>query len=203
MTKTITKIIAGLGVVAGLGIAALPLSTYANTSASKNIPVTVTINDTIGTVEPSCTSTAGQGAAGAVIGSVCEIDGSSNAGITIKLKATSSTALTHSDTSTTIAAIGATANLTDAAFIGGGATEGWGFKFDAGSTANLNVSDTSGTGGTNYGNWNGITASDVVIAKSTAAVTMNGAELKFRTVTPASQKPGVYTGAVTLTVTTP
>ena len=40
----LTKTIAALGVVAGLGVAALPLSSYA---ANTNVPVTVTVDDQI------------------------------------------------------------------------------------------------------------------------------------------------------------
>lgn len=42
MSKKITKVIAGLGVVAGLGIAALPLSSYA---ATNNLDVEVTVGE--------------------------------------------------------------------------------------------------------------------------------------------------------------
>jgi len=46
MTKT-TKIIAALGVVAGLGVASLPLSSYAAASVSGNAKVNVTVTEAI------------------------------------------------------------------------------------------------------------------------------------------------------------
>jgi len=49
MTKVITKVIAGLGIVAGLGVAALPLSSYA---AEAFIPVQVTVGSAAGITTP-------------------------------------------------------------------------------------------------------------------------------------------------------
>ncbi len=205
MAKRITKIIAALGVVAGLGIAALPISSYAAEESSQDVTVRFTINETTGTVAPSCESnTAGStGAAGEAIEGTCDLGGSSNTGIQIKIKdKDSTTAATHTDNTTTIPALSGTANLTDSAFAfanlgtgnlpSGGA---WGYKFTAGSTAGLTVQG-------NYGNWNGVTASDVTVAQADAAVNMNGAKFDFRAVTPASQKPGVYSDIVVVTVTT-
>ncbi len=53
MSKTLTKVIAALGVVAGLGVAALPLSSYA---ADADLPVTVVVEKT-GAGAPECTGT--------------------------------------------------------------------------------------------------------------------------------------------------
>ena len=57
MSKTITKVIAALGVVAGLGVAALPLSSYA-ASITSDIPVTVTVEGlfSVAPTDPAATA---------------------------------------------------------------------------------------------------------------------------------------------------
>ena len=205
MTKNITKIIAGLGVVAGLGIAALPLSSYA--ANPQNVLVSVTIEPTAGTVEPLCNnSTApveGSGGAGETITTdTCAILGSSNAGINITIQdSDATTALTYS--SYTIPAIPVTAELTDALFaysnissINAGAG-GWGYNF---AVVGTNITSSSA-------NWNGVPAynSPTTIASSTSSTTATalttGSNIKFRAVTPTTQAPGTYTDTVILTVT--
>lgn len=198
MTKAITKVIAGLGIVAGLGVAALPLSSYAASEESSNVTVNVTINDTIGTVSPDCANSSGEGAAGTSINSSCGISGSSNAGISILIKDADST-LNLVSGSNTIAPIGGV--LTDANFaftnianINAG-NGGWGYAV-ASSDAGITV--TSG-----YTDYNPITATDVKVAGTTAASTVSNTSINFRAVTPASQAPGTYTDTVVVTVTTP
>ena len=198
MTKNITKIIAGLGIVAGLGIAALPLSTYAG---SDDIVVRVTIDETVGTVEPDCsTSAAPAGAAGVPLDSTCGIDGVSNTGIRILLKDFDSNLNLVGQSGpaatgpATIAPIGATANLADINATTA-ASGGWGYQFVVNGAVGL-TKNPAHTG------WNGITASDVMLASSTAPVDLdtNTPALNFRTFTPASQTPGVYEDTVTVTV---
>ena len=53
MSKTITKVIAALGIVAGLGVAVLPLASYA---ATPNVIISVTVGDT-GAGTPDCSGT--------------------------------------------------------------------------------------------------------------------------------------------------
>ena len=67
MSKTITKVIAALGVVAGLGVAALPLSSYAATNPDVIISVTVTAT---GAGTPDCEVVSGE--------DVCDVPGTNN-----------------------------------------------------------------------------------------------------------------------------
>jgi len=220
MTKRITKVIAALGVVAGLGIAALPLSSYA---AERDVIVRFTIQGTIGSIDPNCGDGIGgnappfsaTGPSGAHIDGTCTINGASNQAIEIYLNdKDANTSLVHTTIGTnTIPAIGATANYDDTYFIhdniasmnaGAG---GYGFRFVAGSaTGGLAAIDTSSPGpGTNYANWNGVTfstAPGVMIAKSTGATMMNATYIRFRAVTPVTQAPGIYENVVVMTIQT-
>lgn len=205
MTKNITKIIAGLGIVAGLGIAALPLSTYAATNSS-NIPIEVTINATVGTVLPDCkdSGVAGNGEAGAAIAAAkCTVEGESNVGITMTLaNANGYSELRHNDYPTntsTIPGIPAT-GLNTAAFNAlANTTGGYGFSFALGAgSVNFGINGTL-----EY--VNGLVTTPTTLATSTAsgaAAKVEGAEITFRAITPPSQATGVYRGAATLTVAT-
>jgi hypothetical protein len=55
-TKSITKIIAALGVVAGLGVAALPLASYAANEQTADVDITVTVGGTFSLVAFGTTS---------------------------------------------------------------------------------------------------------------------------------------------------
>jgi len=219
MTKTITKVIAALGVVAGLGVAALPLSSYAD-----DIQVNVEIRTTTGSISPDCGTpyaTTAAVAAGVLAESNCAITGSSNTGITIGIS-TSSAALTPSTALTgyttnfetaptngsTIPAI--TSQLTSANFtianigaINSGAG-GWGYQFQVGTTTGgMTINDalliTSGSS-TTITDWNPITASNVTVASSSSATTMTGAAFNFRAATPVTQAAGFYSNVVTVTI---
>jgi len=211
MTKRITKVIAALGVVAGLGVAALPLSSYA---AETDVFVAVGIDTTTGTIEPDCKSggVVASGAAGDIIQGECDINGSSNTGISIAIRDRNEDSLNQlgltgdqSPTPSIIPAIGASLNLTDTQFAPTGlglnglpSGGGWGYKFTVGSSTNLAIAG-------NHNLWNGITLSDVIVAQSpsaTAAVTMNGAGFSFRAVTAPTQTPGTYGNWVTITIDT-
>ena len=215
MTKRITKIIAALGVVAGLGIAALPLGSYA-APVAEDVLVKITIEPTTGTVDPDCGDAEYAGAAGAALNAECEITGSSNTGISIAIRdtgadttldpvSTISLALTAPG-GATIPTIGATANITSANFIFANINQtylnsgagGWGYNFIKGTSSNLDIK-------TGYEGYNGVTASDVIVAESPSATTatvLAGAKFNFRAVTPITQAPGVYTNWVTITVST-
>jgi len=80
---TISKIAAVLGVVAGLGVAALPISTFA---ASENITVSITVDSSLGGDTTICTDAGEAGGPGAPIEAACELEGSSNNGLTISIE---------------------------------------------------------------------------------------------------------------------
>ncbi len=198
MTKKITKVIAALGVVAGLGVAALPLSSYA-----ADVTVSFTIQETVGTVDPNCSSgVTDTEPAGADLHGECNLEGSSNTGIQISIKDADSNLNLVSGTNniTPIGAVISDANFTTAnlSTINSGAG-GWGFRFSAGANAvSNNLSHTTG-----YDSFNAITAADQVIAKSsniTSPTHTVGASISFRAVVPPSQPAGTYTDIVTVTV---
>jgi len=56
---TIAKVAAVLGVIAGFGAASIPISTFA---ATEDVPVSITINSTLGTDDATCdtASTSGE-----------------------------------------------------------------------------------------------------------------------------------------------
>jgi hypothetical protein len=189
MAKKITKVIAALGVVAGLGIAALPLSSYA-----EDVDVIVEILPTIGTVEPGCDEVDTDGGAGEEIDGECGIAGSSNTGIKISIKDKDTVLnLVHTNGTDTIAPIAATTPLANFTFTNG--IFGWGYNFASSATGLTVVSGFD----TNY---RAITASDVMVASSIVPVTMTSSNTKFnfRAVTPATQVPGIYKDIVTITV---
>ena len=210
MTKKITKVIAALGVVAGLGVAALPLSSYAD---STDVEVQVLIGETVVIDEPDCTSPSSV-AAGVVADSECEIDISSNTGVTISIKDKDATLVLtgYSDgfegtnplaPAASIPAINSqlangSFNFAGIGSINGG-SGGWGYMFETGSTVGLTV-NTANVGGTTTASlWNAITATDKVVASSNVATTTNGAKFSFRAVTPTTQASGYYSDVVVIT----
>lgn len=221
MTKRITKIIAALGVTTGLGVAALPLSSYAATSTD-DVTVEVRIEPTTGTVSPECTTAEATVGAGEDAEDTCAIGGSSNTGITISIsdsatgKNGTSLALTgYSDAFegntalTPAAAINPIASALDnsafnvgsIASINGGAG-GWGYRFNTGGTTGLTLALAADSVVANNSKWNPLTSTATTVASSTGGVTLSGAAFGFRAVTPPSQTPGFYSNAVTVTVTT-
>jgi len=199
MAKKFIKVAAALGVVAGLGIAALPLSSYADTATASDILVSLEILETVGTVEPTCdddiSPVTGSGGAGESINGSCGIGGSSNVGIIISIKDKDSvTNLTHTNTVDFIPALGASANIVDGSFNFAGGVFGWGYRFVSGNGSLLVASGK--------GNFNGITASDSTVASSAVGVTLSPSTtgFRFRAVTPADQAPGVYSDTAVVTV---
>ncbi|MCL1839629.1 hypothetical protein FWF89_01330 [Candidatus Saccharibacteria bacterium] len=224
MAKKITKIIAALGVVAGLGVAALPLSSYAD-----DVEVQVEITATTGTVEPTCEDgeSGSTVAAGVDAESDCTIGGSSNTGIAISIANSqtnangTSTALTgytldfegRTDAEPTNATNGSiipaiAAQMTDGNFNVGNITSingglgGWGYNFITGGTIGLSVNTTAVGGTATASAWNPITNSNVLVASSSAATVMSGAKFNFRAVTPPSQPAGFYSNVVIVTIAT-
>ncbi len=81
MSKKITKVIAALGVVAGLGVAALPLSSYA-ADGNASMDVTVNVQNVFTVTVPT-----NAGALNASVSSIAETNGTSIAHATAKVTA--------------------------------------------------------------------------------------------------------------------
>lgn len=169
----VTKTIAALGVVAGLGVAALPLASYAATT--QNIAVEATIGETLSVGAPTVATVelAPTNGAAAVEGSSSvKVNTNHLTGFTLNIKdSDSETGLTG--TSGTIAA-GTVLDGTESA---------WAYK--GGDTAEYTA----------------ITTSDVLLKKTTAPTAAAGetVEITFGVAADADQAAGEYTGGVTVT----
>lgn len=183
---TITKIAAVLGIIAGLGVSAMPLTSYA---APQDVEVKVTINSTIGGTGVNCTEASTSGAAGVQLSEVCTYSASSNNGLTIAIKDKDAVLNLVSGVNT-IAPIAsaetATGNLTK---------NGWGYKFG-------NITGVAGVAGTNSNaeKFTPITASNVTVFTTSTAGAVAG-DFTFAAKTPESQATGTYTDVVTITTT--
>lgn len=187
MTKFITRSIAVLGVVAGIGVAALPAMSYAT---SKNVELSVTVQPTLSGTEVICEdgltpATIGAGSATTLS---CDISYQSNGEATVSIKDADST-LDLTSGSNTIAPISAAA-----ADVTG---EGWGYKF----TVDKAGATSGGLTATND-QYNPITASDFTIASNTAPLTETATgTFDFKVSTLKNTEAGTYTDTVTISIT--
>lgn len=169
----ITKTIAALGVVAGLGVAALPLASYAATT--QNISVEAKIGETLSVETPTVATvqlTPTNGAAAVNGTSSVTVKTNHHSGFTLNIKdSDSDTGLTG--TSGTIAA-GTTLN---------GTVSAWAYK--GGDTTEFTA----------------ITKSDVALKETDAPTAAAGetVEITFAVAADADQAAGTYTGGVTVT----
>ena len=206
---TISKIAAVLGVVAGLGVAALPVSTFAADN-TKDVTVSITISPTTGGDDSICegdTGVAGSGGSGNQVGADCSIDISSNTPAQIMIRDTGGDlnligmtdlgytdgiADTCDDTDKCIAPIAAQEAAT------GPLTQlGWGFRYL--------ISDPGAVSGGmaiqgNFNRFSPITSLDQLVAKSTAPVSNATGDFTFAANTPATQNPDTYINTVTITI---
>ena len=182
----ITKTIAALGVVAGLGVAALPLASYAATD-SLETPITVTASlvDAI-SIESSADSinTMSLTAGGPVVSSN-QLD------ITVITNATNGYNVTIEDGDENIALVGTGSN--DETIAAGNPSQGtsaWGYKF--------------GEALEEIDSFTAITTEPVQVATKDAKTNDTGDvyKLGFGASAAASLTPDTYTGSVTLTATT-
>ncbi len=226
MTKKITKVIAVLGVVAGLGVAALPIGSYAAVTDTTDVTVEVEIEETIGSVAPSCLDdvSGSRHPAGELAESDCPISGSANTGIVISIRDSAAgvngganLALTGytddfesgNENGAEIPAITAQypsngvngMNQDNTALVNAGG--GWGYQFQSGVAA-LEVVTANVGGTTSESLWNGIKNSntDVVVAQSSVGVTLSDVQFRFRAVTPDTLPAGFYSDVVTITIAT-
>lgn len=182
----ITKTIAALGVVAGLGVAALPLASYAATD-SLDTPITVTASlvDAI-SIESSANSinTMSLTAGGSVVDSN-QLD------ITVVTNATNgyTVSIEDGDEKTALVGTGSNNETIGAANPAQG-TSAWGYKF--------------GEALEGINSYTAITTELVQVADKDAKTDDDGDvyKLGFGASAAASLTPDTYTGSVTLTATT-
>ena len=183
MTKS-TKIVAALGVVAGLGIAALPLGTFAATD-SKNVEVELTVQSAINISSSSDSKCSATMLPGQTATCTAKIGYATNnaAGMTLTLKdADTDTNLVHADDSTATIATGA-----DAVAAG---TEKW--NVSGGLLSNAAMVASTGTALT-------VASENGPVDKSASA---NMITMTYNFSTAANTKSGVYSDIVTYTATT-
>jgi hypothetical protein len=194
MSKTITKVIAGLGIVAGLGVAALPLTSYA---ASENVAVSFKVNPTLSGNEAICTTASGNAAgiaAGATDTATCTAVYSANAGASISIvdQDSNNSLVGTASSSNTIAAIS-----TPAASLTG---EQWGFKFEA-TQAGAGSGGLTAVGG--FANYNAVpvSGSAATVGSSTAPTTLAEGTFTFGVSTATTTVADTYTDTVVIAIT--
>ncbi|MDR2063460.1 MAG: hypothetical protein LBQ02_01540 [Candidatus Nomurabacteria bacterium] len=206
MTKT-SKLIAGLTLVAGFGVAALPLASYADTNP-KSVDVTVTVNSAAGFENPSTNGCGTQVVlSGLMPGSApghgfCVIKASSNStGYTLSINTNTTNhtlgsdqnALWHTDDSNKIGAVtGTNATYTGQLVSTGGEsldvlTSAWGFNIVKGATVEATDSYFA-------------VPSGKTTVEATSSAGANEYSLSFAATATASQTTGAYKATVLLTV---
>lgn len=192
-----TKTIAALGVVAGLGVAALPLSSYAavvtdSTDVTLNAVVGEAISVTTNAADDTVTInnvTANQDAKEG--STVLTIQTNNANGYTLTIEDADATTALKDASNTSYAGI---ATLKSGATLDKGTT-GWGFKASTttdGVTANLT-------------NWTGIkTTAQTLATRASGATATDGDQvtLTFGVVVDSTVPAGTYSDVVTLTATT-
>ena len=187
MTKFITRSIAVLGVVAGIGVAALPAMSYA---ASNDVELSVTVQSTLAGETAICKDGLTPATIGAGTSTTlsCGISYQSNGAATVSIKDEDET-LNLVSGSNTIAPIS-----TAAADVTG---EGWGYKFTVGNAG----ADSGGLTATND-QYNPITAEDFTIASNTAPLTSAATgTFEFKVSTQSGTEAGTYTDTVVISIT--
>ncbi|MDR2063459.1 MAG: hypothetical protein LBQ02_01535 [Candidatus Nomurabacteria bacterium] len=212
MTKT-SKLIAGLTLVAGFGVAALPLSTYADMK-TQDVLITVGVVDTAAIEDPgtvgdnveSCTNPDGGEVelVGLNLGSdagkgACAISISSNEGYKLSIKGSASTNPTSLTSGTnTIGTIADTTFSGSAASSWGtGAalvpsTDAWGYNVAKSSTVSRDSINSIFT----------VESTDRQVDSSATQASGVVYTFGFAVTAPVGQAQGSYSGQVTLTVET-
>lgn len=169
----ITKTIAALGVVAGLGVAALPLASYAATT--QDIVVKATIGESLTVTAPTSATvelTPTNGAAAVEKSSSVTVNTNHLSGFTLNIK--------DSDAETGLTGTGGT--------------------IAAGTTLDGTASAWAYKGG-DKATYTAITATDVALKTTSAPTTADGetVEITFAVAADEDQAAGTYTGGVTVT----
>ena len=197
MSKTITKAIAGIGILAGLSMAVLPLSSYA---LAQDVNVSFKVNPTLSGTETICSAVSNVGTGGIAAGTIaevdCDISYSANGAASVSIvDQDDNNSLVGTNVSNTIAAFSTTAALSD--LVPG--TEGWGYKFAAGEAG-------AATGGltaiANAANYNGVpTGAALTVGSNTAPVTGAAGTFTFGLQTAVTTPADTYSDVVTIAIT--
>jgi len=195
MSKTITKVIAALGVVAGLGVAVLPLASYA---ATDDVIIQVTIDPT-GVSTPDCT------------GYLCDIP-ATNSGQVITIADKDGTMFSLCENTQTGCTTDTGSSNTSANYVirtitselaslthGQGTGIGYGVKSSlTGTGAGGYVASGTSTTGILGGNWLPVSAS---IGTYTAATAVDTVELAISRAADwaVTNIPGTYTNTLSIT----
>ena len=208
MSKS-TKVIAGLGVVAALGVAALPLASFATSGDYGTVAVSATVPDAI-SMTIDGTATTGSGVAGNAVafgnvatGAIAVSDGSTikyNVAYNFKVQNTSNSGAGDLASSTSTIAPFATATKPTT----GQSTSGWGFRVTKTSgtisaTAYDDATLMDGADKTYIGVPTSETTLDAVAAPA-AAIT-GTYTMEYGLQVSNDQASGTYTGSITYKVT--
>lgn len=205
MTRS-TKIVAALGVAAGIGVAALPLGSFAtlelvSSPQSKDVRVQLTVPKAVAIASDKDNSSNPCSAA-------MTVSGSSTTDIMPNSVATCENVVTaaanHAGAVLSVKTAGTGANATDLALAGGGdSLTASDAAVSAGSgTWNISAARTSGTGtiATAFSGQKGITTSDQPVYTTTAAEEAN-ITMTYHFGTKPDQTVGTYSNVLTYTVT--
>lgn len=191
----LTTAIATLGIVAGLGVAALPLSSYADTSATTNTAIKATVEGNISITANKTEADLGTVVPGGAIASdavTYTIETNNGSGYTVNMVGSGTgTPVTDLVSGANKIATGVpTENIAD------GGTSAWGFQISNYST---NVTPIS----TYNAKYAAVPATSTMIAQSNTKSEADGDtfELTYGVAAAPNQDAGVYTGQVTLTAT--
>lgn len=193
MSKTITKVIAGLGIAAGLGVAVLPLSSYA---LNQDVTVNFKVNPTLSGNETICSAADGGALAAGTVATVdCAINYSANGGASVSIKdKDANNSLVGKNVANTIAAFAADADLADLT----PGTEGWGYKFTATTPGAAAGGLTAIAAAANY---NGVPAAALTVGSNTAPVTDAAGTFTFGVQTEITTEADTYSDVVTISIT--
>lgn len=172
-----SKTIAALGVVAGLGVAALPLASYAATTA--DVTINALIEDTLSIAVDQSTVALGAVDAGVMNGGPV-VEGSTN--VTVITNDTDGYTVNIKDADEVLNLVSGSDTIAPGVPTQGNSA--WGYK------------------GGDVSNYTAITAADVALKTTSDPTTTDGDKfaLTFGVTADASQAAGTYTDTVTLTV---
>ena len=189
-----TKTIAALGIVAGLGVAALPLSSYAVTDTA-NVTAQAIVGDSISITADAAddTVTISDVTANQAVkegSTVLTVTTNNASGYNVTIKDTDDVTHLTTDGSDETNGIPASATLTQN-------NKGWGFKSSS-ATTGVTVS-------TAQQNWRAVTSDTQTIASRASGASAEGGDkitLTFGVVVDATVPAGTYEDEVVLTATT-